>query len=42
MFYTRTPDGFTRVDDVVLADGTLTIEDRSAGKKIVLRASRGL
>jgi hypothetical protein len=42
MFYTRTPDGFTRVDDVVLMDGTLTIEDRAAGKKIVLSASRGL
>jgi hypothetical protein len=41
MFYTRTPDGFTKVDDVVLTDGTLTIEDRGAGKKIVLSASRG-
>ena len=42
MFYTRTPDGFTKVDDVVLENGTLTIEDRAAGKKIVLNASRGL
>lgn len=42
MFYTRTPDGFTRVEDVVLADGTLTITDRAAGKKIILAASRGL
>jgi hypothetical protein len=42
MFYTRTVDGFTRVDDVVLDGGKLTIEDRSAGKSIVLRASRGL
>lgn len=42
MFYTRTPDGFTQVDDVVLENGTLTIEDRAAGKKIVLKASRGL
>ena len=42
MFYTRTPDRFTRVDDVVLADGTLTIEDRASQLKIVLRASRGL
>jgi hypothetical protein len=42
MFYTRTPDGFTRVDDVVLADGKITIEDRASGKKIVLNASRGL
>jgi hypothetical protein len=41
MFYTRTPDGFTRVDDVVLTNGTLTIEDRAAGKTIVLSASQG-
>jgi hypothetical protein len=41
LFYTRTPDGFTRVDDVVLEDGTLTIVDRS-GQRIVLGASRGL
>ena len=42
MFYTRTPAGFTRVDDVRLEDGKLTIEDRTSGKKIVLNASRGL
>jgi hypothetical protein len=42
MFYTRTPEGFTKVDDVVLADGKLTIEDRTAGKTIVLTASRSL
>jgi hypothetical protein len=42
MFYTRTPEGFRNVDDVVLADGKLTIEDRGAGKRIVLAASRGL
>jgi hypothetical protein len=42
MFYTGTPDGFTRVDDVVLENGKLTISDRSAGKTIVLPASRGL
>jgi hypothetical protein len=42
MFYTRTGDGFTRVDDVVLQEGKLTIEDRGSGKKIVLNASRGL
>jgi hypothetical protein len=42
MFYTRTPDGFTKVDDVVLANGKLTIEDRASGKTIVLSASRGL
>ena len=42
MFYTRTPAGFAKVDDVVLANGTLTIEDRGSGQRIVLAASRGL
>ena len=42
MFYTRTPAGFSKVDDVVLDGGKLTIEDRASGKKIVLNASRGL
>jgi len=42
MFYTRTPDGFAQVDDVVLDHGTLTIFDRVHGKTIVLKASRGL
>jgi hypothetical protein len=42
MFYTRTPEKFTRVDDVVLADGKITVEDRGSAQKIVLNASRGL
>jgi len=42
MFYTRTPDGFRKVDDVILDRGSLTIEDRTAGKTIALAASRGL
>jgi hypothetical protein len=42
MFYTRTPDGFSRVDDVVLENGAITIEDRRQRKKIVLKTSRGL
>ena len=42
MFYTRTDEGFTRVDDVVLEGGKITIEDRGASKKIVLKASRQL
>lgn len=42
MFYTRTPEGFRRVDDVVLADGKITIEDRTSSRKIILIASRGL
>ncbi len=41
MFYVRVPDGFTRVDDVVLDDGKITIMDRS-GLRFVLPASRGL
>jgi hypothetical protein len=42
MFYVTTPDGMTRVDDVRLEDGKLVIEDRSAGKRIVLTASQPL
>ena len=42
MFYTRTPDGMTRVDDVTLEGGTLTIVDRGAGRTVTLPASRGL
>jgi hypothetical protein len=42
MFYTRTPDGFRKVDDVVLDSGRLTVEDRTSGVKIVLTASRPL
>ena len=42
LFYTRTEEGFTKVDDVVLEGGKITIEDGAARKKIVLAASRGL
>jgi hypothetical protein len=42
MFYTRTPDEFSQVDDVVLEHGSLTILDRAHGKSVVLKASRGL
>ena len=35
------PEGFSRIDDVVLEGGKLTIVDRS-GKRLVLPASRGL
>ncbi len=41
MFYVRVPEGFTRIDDVVLDDGKITIRDRS-GQRLVLPASRGL
>jgi hypothetical protein len=39
LFYARTPEGFTRVDDITLAGGVLTIEDRAAGKRITLPVS---
>jgi hypothetical protein len=42
MFYARTPDGMTRVDDVTLEDGTLTIVDRVSGRTLTLAASRPL
>jgi hypothetical protein len=42
IFYTRTPDGFRKVDDVVLDRGRLTVEDRTSGIKVVLAASRPL
>ena len=42
MFYTRTPDGFRKVDDVVLDGGKLRIADRTSGITVVLAASRGL
>ena len=42
LFYTRTPDGMTRVDDVTLEGGVLKIEDRRAGKTVTLVASRPL
>jgi hypothetical protein len=42
MFYTRTPEGFGKVDDVTLEGGKLTIEDRAAGKRVTLAASHGL
>jgi hypothetical protein len=41
MFYVRAPEGFTRIDDVVLESGKLTIVDRS-GQRLVLPALRGL
>ena len=42
MFYTRTPAAFRTVDDVVLDGGTLTVEDRKSGTKVVLAVSRPL
>ncbi len=42
MFYTRTPDGMTQVDDVTLEGGTLTIVERASGRRLMLAASRPL
>jgi hypothetical protein len=39
MFYAKAPEGFTRIDDVVLEGGNMTIVDRS-GKRLTLAASR--
>ena len=39
MFYTRVPEGFTKVDDVRHEDGSLIIEDKTSGKTIRLAAS---
>src|SRR5579862_1958712 len=42
IFYTSTPEGFEKIDDVRLDGGKLIIEDRKAGKTMTLAASRGL
>ena len=42
MFYTRTPDGLRKVDDVVFDRGRLTVEDHTSGVTLVLAASRPL
>src|SRR5262245_43975253 len=42
MFYTRTPDRFQTVSDVVLDGGKLTVEDRASGTRVVLAVSRPL
>ena len=39
MFYTRTPDGMRRIDDVRLDKGRLVIEDRMARQQVTLAAS---
>ncbi|MGH9660453.1 MAG: hypothetical protein ACRD96_18025, partial [Bryobacteraceae bacterium] len=42
VFYTRVPEGFSKVDDVRLESGRLIVEDRAAGRRITLEASLGL
>jgi hypothetical protein len=41
LFYVRVPEGFTRIDDVVLEGGKIIVVDRS-GLRLELPASRGL
>lgn len=41
MVYAKPPEGFTRIDDVTLDGGKLTVVDRS-GQRLVLAASKGL
>lgn len=42
LFYARVPEGFRRVDDVWLGEGQIVLQDREAGKRVVLAASRKL
>jgi len=42
MFFTRTPDGFRTVSDVILEGGKLTITDRASGQRLQLTISRPL
>ena len=39
LFYVKSPEGMTRVDDVRLENGKLIVQDRGAGKTITLEAS---
>jgi hypothetical protein len=39
MFYTHTPEGMHKIDDVRLENGKITIEDRRANKQVTLAAS---
>jgi hypothetical protein len=42
LFWVHMPDGMTKVDDVTLENGVITVIDKAAGKTITLNASRGL
>ena len=39
MFYVRSPEGMSRVDDVRLENGKIIVEDRTSGKTLTLAAS---
>ncbi len=42
VFYSRVPEGFGKVDDVVVENGRIVVIDKEANKRAVLPASRGL
>jgi hypothetical protein len=42
IFYSRVPEGFRSVDEVTLAGGQITIQDKGNGKQMTLATSRGL
>jgi len=42
LFYAKSPEGMTRMDDVLLENGMLIVEDRASEKKMTLAASRPL
>ena len=39
LFYAKSPEGMTRVDDVRLENGKIVVEDRASGKTLTLAAS---
>jgi hypothetical protein len=42
VFYAHAPPGFSKVDDLRIENGSIVLEDKIAGKRITLAASRGL
>jgi hypothetical protein len=42
LFYAKSSEGMTPVDDVRLENGMLIVEDRASGKTVTLAASRPL
>jgi hypothetical protein len=42
LFWVKSPEGMTRVDDVRLENGKIVVEDRASGKTLTLAASQSL
>jgi hypothetical protein len=42
IFYAHVPEGFTKIDDVTVANGQIVITDRAANKTVKLAATEGL